>query len=117
MHEYHLVEALVRDVVAQAEQQNAHRIQKITIAMGDHAGLSEESIRLYFETCSEGTIAHEAELTFRIIPTQFICSSCQRPIENTKISPSKLSSCPYCGSPTIRPLKLSKDFFVEHIEI
>ncbi len=62
MHEYHIVESVIKQAAAAAEEREASRITRIRLAVGEMSGLEESSIRLYFEEISKGTLAEGAEL-------------------------------------------------------
>jgi len=65
MHEYHIVESVVNAVRERALAAKASRVTLIRMALGDRAGLEESSIRLYFETISQGTLLESAALEFK----------------------------------------------------
>jgi hydrogenase nickel incorporation protein HypA/HybF len=62
MHEYHAVESIVRQVIKEAQANQALRICKIKLVVGKSLGFAEDSLRLYFEAITEGTIAASAAL-------------------------------------------------------
>jgi Zn finger protein HypA/HybF involved in hydrogenase expression len=64
MHEAHIVDALVKQVVETAKVNEADSVTEVSLVLGDQAGLDEGSIRLYFETISANTIASGAVLKF-----------------------------------------------------
>ena len=65
MHEYHIVESIVKAVREKAEKENASRVTLVRLALGDRAGLEESSIKLYFETISQGTLLEAAVIEFK----------------------------------------------------
>ena len=68
MHEYHIVEGIVKQAAKTARDNGASRVTKVTLAVGPFSGLEESSVRLYFDSISEGTPAEGAELV--INPTE-----------------------------------------------
>ncbi|MDP2913048.1 MAG: hydrogenase maturation nickel metallochaperone HypA [Candidatus Omnitrophota bacterium] len=62
MHEYHAVEYAVKQAIEKAMANNAFRISRVNLVIGERLGFEESSIRLYFETISENTIAAGAQL-------------------------------------------------------
>jgi len=62
MHEYHAVESAFKHIIEKAKANNAARITKVKLVVGEDLGFADSSIRLYFETLSEKTIAAGAEL-------------------------------------------------------
>jgi Zn finger protein HypA/HybF involved in hydrogenase expression len=65
MHEYHIVESVVNAVRERAIAAKASRVTMIRIALGDRSGLAEESIKMYFESISQGTSLESAVLEFK----------------------------------------------------
>jgi|GEM_PF-396337 len=67
MHEYHIVESIVRQVVETAKKNNAARVSKVNLALSEFSDLEESSIRLYFEQISEGTCAEGAAVAIKTV--------------------------------------------------
>jgi hydrogenase nickel incorporation protein HypA/HybF len=67
MHEYHAVKELLDQVIVKAKANGAARISKIKIVVGKLLGFEESSLRLYFETISEETIAAGSLLEIRYV--------------------------------------------------
>jgi hydrogenase nickel incorporation protein HypA/HybF len=57
VHEYHIVENLVKQVVTEAQKRKATKVLKVNLALGEALGFDADAIRLYYQTISEGTIA------------------------------------------------------------
>mgnify|MGYP001076201470 CR=1 FL=1 len=62
MHEYSLVEALVRRVEAEARQRGAIRIHGLKVTIGELAGVDPELFRTAYETFRAGTLCEGAPL-------------------------------------------------------
>ena len=62
MHEYHLIEPMIKEILKTAADRKAVKIVKVTLVLGDKKGFDEGSVRLYFETLGEGTILAGAEV-------------------------------------------------------
>jgi len=56
MHEYHIVEGVVKQILEKAKNSNAKKITSVTLILGELSGLQEESIRIYFENLSKDNI-------------------------------------------------------------
>lgn len=65
MHELGLTENLLRQAEGQATKAHAKKIRALNIVLGDAAGVSEESVRFYFDSLSPGTMAEGAALNFK----------------------------------------------------
>ena len=62
VHEAHIVENLVKQVVAEAQKRKATKVTKVNVALGEALGFDADAIRLYYQTISEGTIAAGAKV-------------------------------------------------------
>lgn len=62
MHEYHIVEGVVKQAISKAQEANASKVTRVNLVMGRMSGLAEASVRMYFENFSKGTILEGAEL-------------------------------------------------------
>lgn len=67
MHEYHLVEALVKQVNAKAAEHKAARVVSVNLCLIQGSGLDPESIRLYFSQISAATPSADARLIFELV--------------------------------------------------
>jgi len=112
MHEYHFVEKITRQAEETAKSHHARKVKNVVFAVGEGLGFAEESIHMYFEQITQGTILDGATLTIRVKPFWLLCESCRISFPKQK---SKFS-CGRCGSEG----KLSeggKEFFIESLEI
>lgn len=65
MHEYHVIEPMVKEILKTAADRKAVKVVKVTLAMGDKTGFDEGSVKLYFETMGEGTLLAGAEVQIK----------------------------------------------------
>lgn len=68
MHEYHIVEALVKQILESAKNNRASKVAKVNLALGELSGLEASSIQLYFENIAKGTLAEGAQLCIKKSP-------------------------------------------------
>jgi hydrogenase nickel incorporation protein HypA/HybF len=94
MHEYSLVEALVRRVEDEARKRHATRIHGLRVTIGELAGVDPELFRTAYETFRAGTLCAETPLTVVHHPAAWACSGCQRPIAR-----GEPLRCTACGAP------------------
>ena len=65
MHEYHIVEGVVKQILEKAKTSNASRVTRVTLVMSEMSGLKEAPVRGYFEELSKGTLLEGAELIIK----------------------------------------------------
>jgi hydrogenase nickel incorporation protein HypA/HybF len=94
MHEYSLVEALVRRVEDEARKRRATRIHGLRVTIGEMAGVDPELFQTAYETFRAGTLCEGAPLTVVRHPTAWACSGCGRPIAR-----GEPLRCRACGAP------------------
>ena len=92
MHEYSLVEALVRRVETEAARRGALHVHSLTVSVGELAGVEPELFRTAYETFRAGTLCERAELRLVQHPAAWTCPTCKTPIEKGAVL-----RCPQCG--------------------
>jgi hydrogenase nickel incorporation protein HypA/HybF len=112
MHEYHIVDNIVKQVLEKAAAAKAKKVTKVVLVMGERSGLAESSVRLYFSQLVEGNILEGAELVINKIGAQLECKSCAITFPCQK---SNLN-CPKCGAQGV-PTEKGKEFYIDSIEI
>ena len=112
MHELAVTESLLNISLKHADQAGATQINDIYIVIGQLASIIDDSVEFYWDIISKGTIAENAKLHFKRIPTEFLCMDCNQiynPINNEFL-------CPTCNSAHIKIIK-GREFYVESIDI
>ena len=72
MHETHLIDPVIRGVVAHAEKEGAKRVTKLRLKIGFTLGVSEDSFRETFGLLSQGTLLEGALLEITFFPASRI---------------------------------------------
>jgi hydrogenase nickel incorporation protein HypA/HybF len=80
MHEYSLVEALMRRVEQEARRRNALAVHRLAVRVGELAGVDPELFQTAYETFREGTICARAPLTVTRVEASWSCPRCRAPI-------------------------------------
>jgi len=62
MHEMHLIQGLLKDVIELAEKEKAKKVTNIYIKMGEFTEINQEILKYYFINHSKGTIADGANI-------------------------------------------------------
>lgn len=112
MHEFHIVDDIVKQVLGKANNAGANKVTKVVLVMGSSTGLEESSIRLYFNEIVCGTIADGAELLVNSLVTKIQCNTCDM-VFDYKVGEF---NCPTCGNLGVRS-STGKEFYIDHIEI
>lgn len=111
MHEYGVTQSLVATAVEEAQKAGAKKITEIRLVIGDLSTFIDESIQMYFDIISKGTMAEGAKLVFNRIPAEFQCRSCGYKFNK----PDSGFECPECGGLGF-PTGVGKEFYIESLE-
>ncbi len=114
MHELPIIGEVVKVALRHAEQNQAAKIVKIHLAVGDLSDLVDEWVHHYFNHLTEDTIAKEAELVIEHVPIVIMCGPCKKPFTVDKKEMD--FSCPECGEKGSDLLQ-GQGFTVKSIEI
>ncbi|MFH1533261.1 MAG: hydrogenase maturation nickel metallochaperone HypA [Pseudomonadota bacterium] len=112
MHEAAITESMVRLVLDQAREHDAQVVRKVTVVLGAMSGVVAESMRFYFAEFTRGTIAGDAVLEVRAVPTKANCLSCGHGFELE----DSLWLCPECGDRRLDIVE-GKELMVDSIEV
>ena len=93
MHEMAIAEGILGIALDQAHANDAQRIERIHLLLGELSGVETEALTLAFSSLVRGTIAEQADLTWDRIPLSGRCHDCGR--ERTLRPQDYL--CPDCG--------------------
>lgn len=113
MHEYSVTKNIINIVIEEADRINAGKVTEITLVIGELSSFLNESIQMYFEILSEGTILSGAKLAFKMKKAVFACKTCSARFDN----PGKDYQCPECGGTITIIHDSGKEFYIESIEI
>ncbi len=112
MHEYPVTQRILQIAVKTANENHASKVTKISLVVGEQSGFIGESIQMYFDILSRGTVAEGAEVIIRPVRYKLKCESCGNYFRRKNYS----FICPRCGGNGI-PSEVGKEFFVKNIEI
>lgn len=112
MHEHHITQQIIKIAQETAQLNNASKVTRISLVVGEFSGFIGDSIVLYFDILSEGTLCEGAQLEIEYIPMKMWCTHCSTYFKRKKYS----FDCPACGHPGA-PTNIGKEFYVDHIEI
>ena len=78
MHEMTIAEGILNIAFDYAKQNNASKITKITLKIGDMSGVELEALNMSFDVLTKDTIAEDAELIVHRIPIIGKCNKCDK---------------------------------------
>ncbi len=112
MHELSITESILNTALSEAKRNNASRVVKISLTMGELSSVVPECVQEYFDLISEDTIAYKALLVFNTVPAMIHCSACGT---DSHIRHYRLM-CPACQSQQIQIIS-GQEFYIDNIEI
>jgi hydrogenase nickel incorporation protein HypA/HybF len=112
MHELSITQSILAIALEQAETAKASKITKISLTIGELAGVVDESIQFYFDIMSKDTIAAQSSLSFTRPPVKLRCRNC-----DITFSPDELIwTCPSCHEQKVEIIS-GRECYVESIEV
>ena len=112
MHEYPVTQQIIKIAEKHASERGASGIEKIKLVVGDYSGFIGDSIQMYFDIISQGTLCEGAVIEIEHIKPKLKCRGCGALFERAPLS----FSCPHCGEDG-EPTEIGKEFYIESIEI
>lgn len=112
MHEHHIVESVVNQILDKARASGAKKITGVTLILGELSGLQEESIRVYFDNLSKDNMLEGANLIIKPVKSKLKCNVCGTIFEHEKSN----FSCPKCSGLGVLT-NSGKEFYIDNIEI
>ena len=110
MHELPITEQIIKIAQRQATNAQASRIEKIILVVGEQSGFVGESIQMYFDIISGGTMCEGAELVINPIKPKLRCATCGAFFLRKPFS----FQCGECGGEGA-PTEIGKEFYIESI--
>ena len=112
MHELSVTESILDIALRHAEKAHAKNITALYLVIGQMASIVDDSVEFYWNIIAKDTIAENAKLVFRRIPTEFLCLNC-----GNRFQPSSgMIECPGCGGSHLKILA-GEEFYVEAIDV
>lgn len=93
MHEVGILRDAVRIAIAAAKENGAERITRITLEVGELAGVVPTALEFAYEAVTEDTIAAGSELAWREVPVECACASGCPNFKPVGV----IYRCPICG--------------------
>ena len=112
MHELAITQGLIDLVLEHAKKAGAKKVLRVNVVAGELSGFVDECMQFYYEQMSKGTIAEEAKLEFKRVPTTGRCRECSKEFIIEDLN----WVCPHCKSNNVQLIK-GMELFVESIEV
>lgn len=93
MHEMTIAVSIVDVAVTTANQNNAAKINAISLEVGALSGIEQEALEFCFSEACKNTIAEGAKLIYRSLPATAHCPNCN----NTFEAWERAEPCPDCN--------------------
>lgn len=110
MHEYSIVSALMDQVQHQLAAHPGAVVRRVSVQIGELAGVEVDLLRTAFETFRERTVCAGADLAIVSVAAVWQCVSCGR-----AIATGAVLRCPDCGRPA--RLATGGEIILERIEM
>ncbi len=112
MHEYPITLEIIRIAEETAKEQNAARVDKVALVIGDLSGYVGESVHMYFDEISKGTACEGCRLEITRVRPKVKCTACGEVFERKPFS----FECPVCKGQA-GPTSIGTEFYIDHIEV
>lgn len=114
MHEVSLMMNILETVRRAAEDENADRVTKVVLKVGERSGVVADALRFAFDTASRETVAEGAALEIQTIPLRGECLACGHQFEPER-SRSRALICDKCGN--FAKAVSGRELTIESIEV
>jgi len=125
LHEFSTAVGIVETITKVAKENNATRIKKVELVVGEFSMLNNEQLKFAFEIAAEGTLAEKAELIIEGQKGEINCKDCgfKGPVETQKkdvdhfvVDLVNIFECPKCKSNNTK-ISGGRDIYVKNIEV
>ncbi len=112
MHEYSVVQALLKQVEDIAKENEAQKVSKIVVKIGVMSGIEAHLLEIAFNTFKEKTICDNAKFVMNIQPLIITCRDCNKESQLEKIH----YCCQKCQSTNVEVTD-GEDMFLMSLEM
>jgi len=112
MHEYSIVQALMEQIEALVEENEAKEVMKVIVKIGVMSGVEPHLLEIAFNTFKEKSVCEKAEFIMNIQPLSIICEACEKQSELEKPH----YCCPECESLNVKVVD-GEDMFLMSLEM
>lgn len=112
MHEYPITEQIIKIAEKHCREAGAQSVRTVKLVIGDYSGYVGDSVQMYFDIISEGTLCQGAEVEIVHVKPKLKCPACGAVFEKKLMS----FACPECDTDG-EPTDIGKEFYIESIEV
>ena len=112
MHELPITEKIIEIAEEHGKKARAKKVEQVRIVVGDNSGYIGESISMYFDIISKGTLCEGAKLEIETVKPKLSCPECGEIFERKPMC----FDCPVCGTDG-EPTKIGREFYIDSITI
>lgn len=94
MHEYSLVDSLLRRVEDEVRRHGATRVDRVKVSVGELAGVEPDLLTAAYDLARQGTVCADAPLELVRYPARWSCPRCNRPFAHGEVL-----HCEPCDAP------------------
>ncbi|MBN2323848.1 MAG: hydrogenase maturation nickel metallochaperone HypA [Spirochaetes bacterium] len=92
MHELSIAEELLEIIETRARDAGIHRVERITLKIGEYSGIMPEALEFAFLVLSRGRCTEGAEIEMQAVAPEYLCKKCGL------TQPAPQEGCSGCGS-------------------
>ena len=112
MHEYPITQRIIKIAEEYAIKNGYKKVLKINIVAGDMCGYVPDTVEMYFNEISKGTLCEGGELLIERVEAKLKCRKCGEYFKRALFS----FECPHCGGDG-EPSDIGREFYVKSIEV
>jgi hydrogenase nickel incorporation protein HypA/HybF len=112
MHEMGIVAGILEAAENAAKHENAVRINKINIKVGELTEIVDDALQFAWESLSPGTLAEGAELVVERVSPRSRCHQCDVTFDHGRFD----AACPECDMPLCE-LVQGRELLIESLDI
>lgn len=128
MHEFSTAVGIVETITEVAQKNNATKIKKVELVVGEFSMLNNEQLVFAFEVATEQTLAEGANLIIEGQAGEIVCQDCgykgtiekqnreKKEVDHFIVNLTNIFECPKCKSNNTK-ISGGRDIYVKNIEI
>lgn len=112
MHELPITQHIIKIAEKHCKDNGGSHVTKVNLVIGDYSGYVGDSVQMYFDIISEGTLCEGATVHIEHIEPKLRCNRCGQLFKKQLLS----FDCPYCDGQG-EMTEIGKEFYIDTIEI